>query len=441
MICIPIVGPLPEDVYHQLDLASTLTTLVELRLDLFEDLSEDFLKKLQSNYPIEMIFKHPSPTPKQIELLTSFNPKYLDFGTEDSTLHSYHNYESTPHNFDEILVDLRKKGAPPYKIAVTPHTILDVMRLMLWLKKNQCIGISMGYLGAISRILSPIFNQPFTYASLQKGLESAKGQIPASTLCSRYPFKKLSPSSKIYGLIGSPVHQSVSDITHNAVFAKHNHDAVYIKMDVKPDELQQFLIFAKELPIQGLSVTMPLKEKIIPFLDWIDPIAKAIGAVNTLILEHGIWKGYNTDGSGALKAIEKHLSIAGKKILLLGSGGAAKAIAYTLAKEDLTISNRTAQKAIDLATSFGLKTAPFNGNHKNYDLIINATSHPFPIDLPFTSAYLMDIHIQTTPFLAQSNKQICGLEMFIEQALEQFHLWLGPIDTKKYTKTMKEALI
>ncbi len=182
---------------------------------------------------------------------------------------------------------------------------------------------------------------------------------------------------------------------------------------------------------------MPLKEAVLPFLDAIDPEAQKIGAVNTLLFEKGKIFGCNTDGIGALNALEKTLAVKDKRIVILGAGGAAKAIAFEAHKRGalLTIVNRDAGKARRLAEHFGCKAIGLDRMHacaqEGYDLLLNTTPLSLPIGpadiLP--TAHVMDIKTrpQQTLLLKHAQEKGCpityGYEMFIEQALGQYRLW------------------
>ncbi len=225
---------------------------------------------------------------------------------------------------------MQKTPAFFYKIAVTAKNCLDALRLVCWAKKSdgKLIAISMGSHGQVSRIFGPITGSPITYAALEEDQKSAPGQLSAKTLIERYHHRSLNLHTALYGLIGDPVDQSISDKTHNSLITACGLNAQYVKVQVCPAELSDFLQFAKKLPFQGLSVTMPLKEHILPFLDDIDPQAFDIGAVNTILFEKSKIFGFNTDGTGALNAIEKECQVKNKRIVIIGAGGAAKAIAY-----------------------------------------------------------------------------------------------------------------
>lgn len=466
MICVVIKGPTFEEAYQQISQASVHAECVELRLDCFEAMDFQALKDLRGHFSIPMIFTlrsrmqggvYPHSEENRLSIilqLVELNPDYLDlenhvphsFIEEISSRHphvklilSYHNFEDTPEDLERIYREMQKISAFFYKISVTSKNCLDALRLACWASKhkNKLIAISMGMHGQLSRILGPIWGCPITYAALEENQMSAPGQLSAKVLLERYHHHSLTHRTAIYGLIGDPVTQSVSDETHNSLMATYGIDAVYIKIQVKPEELSDFLQYAKQLSFQGLSVTMPLKEKVIPMLDEIDPHAQEIGAVNTLYFHNGKICGFNTDGIGALNAIEREYPVKGKRIVMIGSGGAAKAIAYEAHQRGglLTIVNRDVEKAHQLAQrlegiSKGLdemRACVATG----YDILINCTPVPLPIDVDdiLPQAVAMDITTKPkeTMFLKHAMKKGCqiifGYRMFVEQALGQFHIW------------------
>ena len=466
MLCAVIKGSNILEAKGQIEQASAWCNLIELRLDYFEILDVPLLKELVSFYPIPMIFtlrsasqgghyKHSEKLRLSIlEKLASLNPTYLDIEynvpkdfIENISLNyptikiilSYHNFEDTPEDLVKVYQDMALTPAFFYKIAVTAKNSVDALRLLHFAKtlnRRNIIPISMGSYGQITRIIAPVIGSPLTYACLEDTSITAPGQLTAEELIHRYNYPLLTTKTSLYGLIGSPVDQSISDVTHNYFMKALHLDALYVKMIVRAEELPLFLNLAKKL-FQGLSVTMPLKESILPYLDQIDPEAHCIGAVNTLCFKKEKIYGYNTDGIGALNALEKKDPIEGKHILILGAGGAAKAIAYEALHRGafVTIVNRSLDKAKKTADRFGCKANSLANmlslSEKGYDILINSTPLPMPIDTQaiLAGSLVMDIKTKPkeTPFLAEASKKNClityGYEMFIEQALGQFNLW------------------
>jgi len=466
MICVVIKGPTFEEAHQQISKALAYADLVELRLDCFTLLDLAALKILLSHFSIPMIFtlrsqiqggnyaKCEESRLADIRRLVTLRPEYLDLESHVSPgfieeissqfpqiklIVSYHHFTETPEDLEAIYQEMQKIPAFFYKIAVAAKNCLDALRLICWAKKSdhQLIAISMGSHGQVSRILGPMIGCPITYAALEEDQKSAPGQLSAKTLIERYHHHSINPHTALYGLIGDPVSQSISDETHNHLIAACGLDAVYVKIQVSPSELSDFLKFAKQLPFYGLSVTMPLKEQILPFLDGIDSQALDIGAVNTLLFEEGKVFGFNTDGMGALNAIEKEHPVKGKRIVIIGAGGASKAVAYEAHRRGalVTIVNRDEEKALKTAQRFrcigkGLDEMAACAE-AGYDILINCT----PVALPIASddilpqAVVMSIMTKPkeTALIKLAMEKGCpivyGYQMFLEQALGQFHLW------------------
>jgi 3-dehydroquinate dehydratase/shikimate dehydrogenase len=486
MICIVIRGPSLEEAHQQIAKALKYAQLIELRLDLF--LTRDYasLKQLQTAFAIPMIFtlrnkahgggytKSEENRLAEILSLAALSPEYIDlentvpssFINELATycpqiklILSYHNFTETPINLDEIYQEMRKVSAFFYKIAVTAKHSLDALKLLCWAKKrsdNKLISLSMGLPGQITRVLGPLVGTPITYASLEDDNEKALGQLSAKTLIERFHYHFLNLYTRIYGLIGDPVTQSISDETHNSLLRTFGLSAVYVKIQVSKSELASFLHLAKELSFHGLSVTMPLKESILVHVDEIDLHASDIGAVNTLLFHEGRIKGFNTDGIGALQAIEKNVLVRNRQVLIIGAGGAAKAIAYETCKRGgiVTILNRTLEKAQQIANQFQCKARRLEEMEDcaklGYDILINCTPNALPINpkdlLPYST--VMDIktkkseEISLLKFaLEKGCFTINGYQMFVEQAIGQFILWFDDhIPVQECRKVLEDEI-
>lgn len=344
----------------------------------------------------------------------------------DDDISMIHDFQETPADLESLLAALL--DAPFYKIATMAHSSLDSLRMLYFVKdKPNVIGLCMGELGKITRILGPIFQNPITYAAL--GLEAAPGQLQAEELVTTYHFKTLSPKTKIYALIGDPITHSQGYLFYNRYFHENNIDAVYVKIPLKEEEIPQFLHYAKKLGFAGLSVTIPFKEKLFAYLDSLEGDAEAIGAVNTITFEEGKVIGTNTDGIGALTPLEKVAGrVKNQTCLILGAGGAARAIAFEAAKRgaDVHICARNLEKASQL----GYPVHPLN-SIPDYDILINT----IPIEEPISLQHIhpRKIVMETTPHFDKSPlmlrakalgcKLVYGSEMLEEQARLQLVRW------------------
>jgi shikimate dehydrogenase len=246
-------------------------------------------------------------------------------------------------------------------------------------------------------------------------------------------------TTDLYCIFGNPVTHSKSPIMHNTFFKDNKINAVYLAFKI--DDIKTGIKIVKELGIKGVSITIPFKEKVIKFLDNIDPEAKKIGAVNTVVNENGTLKGYNTDWSGGIAPL-KRCGIKNKKVGIIGAGGAARAIAYGIKKQggNLTIINRSIKNGKNLASMYDSNFLSINEIKNNFDIIINTTPIGMIPDIektPFEKKHLnnnmivMDIVYNPveTQLIKDAKKIGCrtidGLSMFINQGMQQFKLWTG----------------
>jgi len=278
---------------------------------------------------------------------------------------------------------------------------------------------------------------------------------------------KISGKTRVCGIIGDPVEHSLSPVMHNAAFEELNLDFSYVAFRVRREKLGEAIIGARSLDLHGLNVTMPHKNAATEYLDEIDLTARSIGAVNTILNKEGRLIGYNTDGIGALKALkESGITPKGKKLLLLGAGGAGKAIAFHAAQEaeELVILNRTPQKAKKLAealrkesnkkiTGNAFSTEIMKKELRNAEILINATSvgmHP-DVNQSLVSPSLLKPDLCVMDIIynpletklardakAVGAKVVPGIEMLAYQGAASFEIWTNhpaPV------KVMKQAAL
>ncbi len=273
----------------------------------------------------------------------------------------------------------------------------------------------------------------------------------------------ISGRTKVFALIGDPVERSLSPAMHNAAFRDLGLDCVYVALRVTRGLLREAVEGAKALGISGLNVTTPHKIDIVRLLDELDESASRVGAVNTVKNEDGRLIGFNTDGQGAIEALRERVGeLGGRKVVLLGAGGAARAIAFSLAEAgvELTIANRTVSKARELAASVERKLGPkvsyvelkkdvLKGVLENADILINATSvgmypnvdqTPVEADIIHSGLIVNDIVYEPlmTRLLCEAKdvgaQTVNGLEMLVHQGAASFELWTGrraPIDVMR----------
>ncbi len=264
--------------------------------------------------------------------------------------------------------------------------------------------------------------------------------------------------TEVYGIIGYPVSHSLSPLMHNCAFKELKISAVYGCFEVKPEELKQAVEGIKALGIKGVSVTVPHKEKVMEFLDEIEETAREIGAVNTILNENGVLKGFNTDWIGVLKAFEvSGVEVKGKKVVIIGAGGASRAVVYAVKKagaEAVEVYNRTFEKAVKLAKQFDIIPKKWEELKKAWgDIIIQTTSVGMnswesPVEEEVIARFNTAMDIVYTPlktkFLNLAEKYgiiIDGLKMLLYQGVEQFKIWIKkepPV--KLMEKTLYSAL-
>lgn len=279
----------------------------------------------------------------------------------------------------------------------------------------------------------------------------------------------ISGKTRVCGVIGDPIAHTLSPTIHNAAFNHLKLDFIFLAFRVKAAELENALRGVRGLGIHGLNVTMPHKTTVINYLDEVDSTVKFLGSANTILNKNGKLSGFNTDGDGALKALrENGIELSEKKVLLLGAGGAAKAIAFALAEEvgELAILNRAAEKAAVLADAlnrmFGKKVvggalspSALQKNLQDADILVNATSvgmHPnvnqslvVPQWLKSDLAVMDIVYNPVETKLAKDAKAagakvISGVEMLIYQGAASFEIWTGcpaPIEVMRQAALSK----
>ena len=279
---------------------------------------------------------------------------------------------------------------------------------------------------------------------------------------------KIKGSTNIVGLIGHPVEHSFSPPMHNEAFDALNMDYAYVAFDVNPNDLKSAIEGAESLNIKGFNVTIPHKVDVMQYLDELDEVARLIGAVNTIDFKN--LKGYNTDGIGAVKAIEEVTSIKNKNVVVAGAGGASRAISFYIAKygaESLTILNRNEVKAESLASDVSdsgligeVASDSINaiGNYmESADVLIDTTPlgmHPNINDEPIVKADMMDEDLVVFDAVYNPNetvlikeaikanaKPVYGIKMLLYQGAESFKIWTGktaPVDVME--KALRNTL-
>jgi 3-dehydroquinate dehydratase/shikimate dehydrogenase len=404
---------------------------------------------------------------------------------------SNHCFERSPADLEQRLGRLLKvEQAAILKLAWKAESILDGVRALHLMRevrekyRRTLLALAMGEEGQISRLLAKKFEAPFTFATAERGQESAPGQPTVAELRGRYRWAKQRPDIPVFGVIGWPVGHSLSPHIHNAGFDATRADGVYVPLAIQP-AYEAFLVVVDGLrasagmELRGLSVTIPHKDNAIRYVrekdGRVDELSAHIGAINTIV-----WRGaggaepfgLNSDYAGAVDALVSAWSgqreeLKGKRVAVLGAGGAARAIVAALAHYDATVVvyNRTLEKAQALAAEFDGKTgkvvaAPWESLCKSCcEAYINCTPlgmHPKVNASPLDGVEGLELSAETVVFdtvynplmtkllkeaKAKGAKIVVGTEMFVRQAAVQFEAFTGKVaPVEVFRKVMERAL-
>ena len=366
---------------------------------------------------------------------------------------SHHDFSGVPSDLTQIYERLAATPARVVKIAVQARDVVDCLPVFRLLERartegRELIAIAMGNPGLATRVLGPSRGSFLTYAPLAEESATAPGQITAQKIRSVYHVDKIDRETMICGLVGLPVMHSVSPHMHNAAFRGAGMNGVYL-----PFEVSDVKTFLKRMVhprtrefdwnLRGLSVTAPHKSAVLECLDWIEPEAKEIGAVNTIVVDDDKLRGFNTDAAGFIEPLREVIALGGLRVAVIGAGGAARAAVWALAKHNATVTlfARDVAKARALGRVFdvsyeSLSSASVSG----YDLVVNATPLGSGELIERTGAtaeqlagarcvYDLVYNPIETRLLKEACKAGCktvrGLEMLVAQARNQFELWTG----------------
>jgi 3-dehydroquinate dehydratase/shikimate dehydrogenase len=359
---------------------------------------------------------------------------------------SHHRFDDCPLNLEDIVRQGVDKGADIVKLAVRASSLDDGLRLLHagGPARERGIGyipVAMGPAGLSCRILSPRLGVAFNYASARGLPSTGPGQIDLEELLTVYRSRSIGGETQIYGLLGCPAATSRSPAMHNAVFERYDVDAAYVPFE--EDDLATFSRAARSIGVRGLSVTRPHKEAILSHLDEIDDRARAVGAVNTVSVREGRWKGWNTDVEGVVAPIAARAAIEGKVAVVLGAGGAARAAAFGLAEKGarVVVLSRRREQAHNLAALFGAESGTLDALERlDWDILVNATpvgggdsrnELPASVSRVKPGSVVLDmVYSPERTFLLEKTHEegaqtISGLEMLAVQATRQLEIWLG----------------
>lgn len=384
---------------------------------------------------------------------------------------SIHNFHETPEDLPAIHTRLASLDADIVKIACMAHSPHDSMRMfrMMRFSRLPTIAICMGEIGTPSRILAARFGAPFTYATFDEERALAPGQLSFQIMKDVFHYDDINLETDVYGVIADPVAHSMSPIIHNAAFKAAGLNKVYVPFRVPREELAQFLADCREMGVKGLSVTIPHKEEALQHVVKMDEATREIGACNTIIWREEGPIAFNTDYRAAMACVDRHFGsseeaggLTGKQVLVLGAGGAARAIVYGLVKRGakVAIASRTFERADELAGRFKCQAIGWGMRHGiPAHLIVNCTPvgmHPNLDDTPFDAEHLNPKFLrdqgikqvvfdtvynpEQTMFIKQARvlgcSAISGVDMFVGQAALQYRLFTGqdpPVDLMRQT--------
>jgi 3-dehydroquinate dehydratase/shikimate dehydrogenase len=486
-ICVPICEQSVAAIAQASAKAAEVGDLIEVRLDCLDPLafeaSLDEVQKLLKEFagpvivtfrPVEQggrrelnlesrllfwLFNRPSSSALlDIELDLASNAAAFEYGKPmdwSRVICSHHDLVGVPDDLDKIYERMATTPAQVLKIAVQADDVIDCLPVFHLLDRarkqgREMIAIAMGTAGIATRILGPSRGSFLTYGALEPTRATALGQITARDLTEIYRINKIDAQTQITGLVGLPVAHSISPQIHNSAFESAGVNAVYIPFEVR--DVGSFIKRmihprTRELDwnVRGLSITAPHKFKIMDYLDWIEPVAKEIVAVNTVVVVDDLLYGYNTDGLGFLKPLIQRIGqLRDARCAVIGAGGAASAALWSLRQEgaSATVFARDVKKAGVVAERFGACVESLtNACFKDFDVVINATPQgttgALQTRTPATTnqlcgarlAYDLVYNPIETRFLREAREAACdtlgGLAMLITQAAEQFRLWTG----------------
>jgi len=379
---------------------------------------------------------------------------------------SHHDFRKTPDDLDALHARLAALDADIVKIATMANHPCDNFRMLELVARSPVptVGMCMGDIGVPSRLLTGRFGAPFTYATFNSERALAPGQLSFDEMRNVYNYDTIRPDTEVYGVIGDPIGHSLSPLIHNRAFRELNLNKVYVPFRVPPESLPAFLNDAREFGLKGISVTIPHKEAILPHLVYRDESVAAINAANTIVYEGTDLRGYNTDYQAAMDSLEHAVAqiddgaIAGRTALVLGSGGAAKAVAYGLKKRkaEVVIASRTAENAERLAQYLECTACAWDRRSTiKADIIVNCTPlgmHPKVDQGPMEKNWLRPGSVvfdtvynpENTLLIKDAKERSCytvsGVDMFVRQAALQFKLFTGedaPVEAMH--ETLKRA--
>jgi 3-dehydroquinate dehydratase/shikimate dehydrogenase len=479
MIIVSITGPSHEDALRQIRTSRRYADLFEFRLDLLGNPDARLLLRAAGRPVIATCrpvweggaFRDDEDRRIQILLEACRNgAAFVDLElradqsayrllrlTRIPLILSFHATHGESPDLADLYTRFRRRDAAILKFAYVATDAWQMIHAIEFLRRarsdhQKAIAIGMGQPGEATRILYKKFGGWATYAGTEDGRTSAPGQLSGRVLREVFRAHELRPNTRVIGLIGNPVGHSRGIFLHNAVFRRFRQNAVYCRFEVS--DLGRFM--SRVAPLcHGFSVTLPHKEAMARHVQRLAPSAEGIGAVNTVVRRSGVWLGANTDAAAALDAIEDRRKVRGLRVLILGAGGAARAIAHETHRRhgNIILANRTRQRALMLAREVGAEVIPLRDVRRaRFDVLVNATSvgmwprvslSPVP-DIPLKGKIVFDavFNPPMTLLLRRARRRgattITGMEMYVHQAVDQVHLFIRRTAEPGYLRKILE---
>ena len=367
---------------------------------------------------------------------------------------SHHDFSKTPADLTLLHKRMVDMGADVVKIATMANHPTDNLRMLelVHSSKVPTVGICMGDIGMPTRVLAGRAGAPFTFATFHDDRVLAPGQIGWQKMRDVYRYDAVNRATKVFGVVADPVGHSLSPVVHNAALAAAGINAVYLPFRVPAEQIDEFLSSADRWPLAGLSVTIPHKETVLRHCGRQDDLVRSIGAANTLSFDTAGISAANTDATAAVESLVAALAdqelpadagFGVKTALVLGAGGAARAVAFGLRQKgvDVTVASRTLERARKIAFDVNCKAVDWPARYRlPYDCIVNATPvgmHPNVDETPFEKEHLRSYMVvfdtvynpENTLLIKEARSVGCrtvtGVDMFVRQAAIQFRIWHG----------------
>ncbi len=378
-----------------------------------------------------------------VEARAAFAPAIVGRRRGRGVVLSLHDFDGVPEDLVARAQAMRETGAEVIKLAVAAGRLADTAAVMAladqppFSESGEIDGhvlLAMGQAGIPTRILAARLRNRWTYA----GDAIAPGQMPAERLINTFRFRRIRADAALYGVVGNPIAHSLSPVMHNAGFAALGLNATYVPLEAA--DADDFTTFARAVGMRGASITAPFKVAIFDRLDETDPLARRVGAVNTLVVRDGRWIGSNSDVEGFLAPLAGRMALKGTRAAVLGAGGAARAVAVALVTQGarVAVCARRPGAAAEVARFAEAAVGTWPPAPGSWDVLVNATSAGSrgPDDDPMAGVALdgeivFDLVYAPaeTPLIRHARAAGCltigGLEMLVAQAERQFELWTG----------------